>query len=137
MTSVWVSSGWSVTCRQTGTWPLSGGILWATVEVRSSFSSNHNCCHQNKYGILDWNNSGGGFPATERCHGVTSGEVCMVVSVMSRGTLGVGFDKSLLLFDAPTSNSDWPNIYYTGKPDADDGPPFLSVWLRLNTRYTC
>ena len=59
----------------------------------------------------------------------------MVVSVMSRGTSGDGFAKSLPLFDAPTSNSDWPNRYYIGKPDADDGPPFLTVWL--NTCYTC
>ena len=95
-----------------------------SVEVRSSFRYKRTCCH-NKYGIGP---SGGGFPTTN-CNGASLGDLCMQVAVMSTVSSGDGFHHCCLLFDAPISNSDWPNRYFL-RAQRDAGPPFLSVWLR-------
>ncbi|KAI0228294.1 hypothetical protein LSAT2_021234 [Lamellibrachia satsuma] len=106
-------------------------VAWSaarqTVEVRSSFRSKQTCCHT-KYGIGPAMSWGGGYP-TSVCGAVGPRDSCMQVAVMSRGSSVHGFDNSFALFDAPTSNSDWPNRYYSGTHD-DAGRPFLSVWLR-------
>ena len=101
-------------------------VLSATsqdVEVKSSFASKRTCCH-NKYGIgpIEW--WGGGYPTTV-CNSVYSNDSCMDVAVMSPGSSGDGFlfNSPSNVFDAPTSNNDWPN-------HIQGGPPFLSVWLR-------
>ena len=87
------------------------------VQVRSSFRSKQTCCHT-KYGIGPAVSWGGGYPTTV-CFSAGNDDLCMQVAVMSSVD---GFTGSML-FDAPTSNSDWPNIYHAGAP-------FLSVWLR-------
>ena len=99
------------------------------VEVRSSFASKRTCCH-NKYGIgpvVSWS---GGFPSTI-CYSAGSHDTCMGVAVMSPGSSGDGFtqNQNNTIFDAPVSNSDWPNKSANGKPSYDGKPPFLSVWL--------
>ena len=99
-----------------------------SVEVRSSFRSKQTCRH-NKYGIGPASSWGGGYPTTVGGT-VSPRDSCMQVAVMSRGSSEDGFDNSFALFDAPTSNSDWPNRRYSGTLHDDAGPPFLSVWLR-------
>ena len=98
------------------------------VEVRSSFRSKQTCRH-NKYGVGPAASWGGGYPTTVGSS-VISRDSCMQVAVMARGSSEDGFYNSFALFDAPTSNSDWPNRYHTGTRHDDAGPPFLSVWLR-------
>ena len=94
------------------------------VEVSSSFASKRTCLHSN-YGIQHGYDFGGGFPATYSTDGsILSQDVCMVVAVMSVGSSGDGFTHNTPVFDAPTSNTDWPNV------SDRDKPPFLSVWLR-------
>ena len=57
--------------------------------------------------------------------------MCMVVNVMSLGDVsGDGFQRFHPIFDAPTSNSDWPNRYFSSASHGKAGPPFLSVSLR-------
>ena len=93
------------------------------VEVRSSFRSKSTCCH-NKYGIGPTEWWGGGYPTTV-CNLAGGYDSCMDVAVMSLGSSGDGFslNSPSNIFDAPSSNNDWPNRI-------QGGPPFLSVWLR-------
>ena len=96
------------------------------VEVRSSFGSKKSCCH-NKYGIMPGYHFGGGFPSTSGCI-VGSRDLCMTVAVMTTGSSAHGVTQNGIfsLYDAPTSNSDWPNA----KCRDNNGPSFVSVWLR-------
>ena len=97
------------------------------VEVRSSFASKRTCC-QNKYGIGPVVHWGGGFPSTI-CYRAGSHDTCMGVAVMSPGSSGDGFtqNQNNTIFDAPISNSDWPNKYHYSKTSDGGKPPFLSV----------
>ena len=93
------------------------------VEVRSSFQYKRTC-NQNKYGILESKSFGGGYPATSTSqYFVTTGDLCMAVTVMTIGSSAWGFTHGYT-WDAPISNSDWPNS------SSNRGYPFLSVWLR-------
>ena len=98
------------------------------VEVRSSFRSKSTCCHT-KYGIGPTGSWGGGLPTTV-CNSANANDLCMEVAVMSLGSSRDGFGRSYPVFDAPTSNSEWPNRSPSGAPFGHSGPPFLSVWLR-------
>ena len=102
------------------------------VEVRSSFASKHTCCH-NKYGIFGSSEVGGAFPSAAAgwCDTIHPNDVCMVVAVMSPGSSADGFTQrqNSPVFDAPVSNTDWPNKDSWGRSDGNK-PPFLSVWLR-------
>ena len=93
------------------------------LEVRSSFDSNCTGCH-NKFGIRPATTWSGGYPTTI-CFKASNRDQCMNVVVMSPGSSGDGFclNSPSNIFDAPTSNNDWPNRI-------QGGPPFLSVWLR-------
>lgn len=82
-------------------------------------------CYQNIYGIMPLNVHGGSYPyvGATTTGGTNSGDWCMAVGVQPSGTVD-GFTQNGNGWDAPVSDTDWPNGSYTSTT------PFVSVWLR-------
>lgn len=81
-------------------------------------------CWQTKYGVMPLSAHGGSYPAaTVNTHGNTATrDLCMAVGVQPGGDQD-GFGQNNNGYDAPDSDSDWPNGDY-------QSPPFVNVWLK-------
>ena len=81
-------------------------------------------CFQNRYGIMKLFDHGGSYPtASKNDIGNTfPDDLCLAVGVQPAGSFN-GFTQNQNGYDAPTSDTDWPN-------DALQGAPMLSVWLK-------
>ena len=101
------------------------------INVRSSFASIP-YCYQNKYGITSYH---GGYPGTlSRWNiggsaGLNSHSVCMLVTVIAKGSERYGFyfssvDPMYLYYYSPGDNDDWPSH------DFSTQPPTVTVWLK-------
>ena len=81
---------------------------------------------QNQYGIMKLMDHGGSYPAaTINDQGNTfPDDFCLAVGVLPSGSNSTnGFTQNGNGYDAPTSDTDWPNV-------ALQGVPMLNVWLK-------
>mmetsp|Transcript_34170 Transcript_34170/g.60608 ORF Transcript_34170/g.60608 Transcript_34170/m.60608 type:complete len:305 (+) Transcript_34170:65-979(+) len=83
-------------------------------------------CNQNEYGIMDWSSHGGAYPAATRndAGNTSPNDDCMSIGVMlGKSANGFSHRQGGNGFDAPESNSDWPNRDY-------NSAPMVSIWLK-------
>jgi hypothetical protein len=117
--------------RTSATW-WNHAAGYATIEAAAdtpvtvyAYDGGSSSCYQNVYGIMPWDLHGGSYPSAPRNEaGNTSpGDWCMAIGVMIEGTTAHGFGQNDNGWDAPSTESTWPNGDY-------NTPPVISVWLR-------
>jgi hypothetical protein len=82
-------------------------------------------CEQNTFGLMPADLHGGSYPYTSfNAAGNTSpGDNCMSVGVQVMGTIADGWGQNGNGFDAPASDTDWPNAALASSTH-------VAVWLR-------
>ena len=82
-------------------------------------------CFQNRFGIMKLSDHGGSYPAATINDQANTfpNDLCLAVGVQPTSSTFNGFSQNGNGYDAPSSNTDWPNV-------ALQGIPMLGVWLK-------